>query len=90
VRENVCSVFVFAVRKEILLFLQTENLGQEFQQELQNKGFVRSLAILADLTSNLNVLNLKLQGKGHNISHRIGHIDGFRKKKIEDALQKTI
>jgi len=82
----------FALRKEILLFLQTENLGQEFQRELQDMGFIRSLAFLADLTSHLNVLNLKLQGKGQNISHLVGHIEGFRKKLklFEDALQKMI
>jgi len=53
-------------------------------------GFIRSLAFLADLTSHLNVLNLKLQGKGQNISHLVGHIEGFRKKLklFEDALQK--
>jgi hypothetical protein len=69
-----------ALRKEILLFFQTENLGQEFQRELQDMGFVRSLAFLADLTSHLNVLNLKLQGKGQNISHLVGHIEGFCKE----------
>jgi hypothetical protein len=68
-----------ALRKEITLFLHTENLGQEFQRELQDTGFIRSLAFLADLTSHLNVVNLKLQGKGQNISHLVGHIEGFRK-----------
>jgi hypothetical protein len=32
----------FVLRKEILLFLQTENLGQEFQRELQDMGFIHS------------------------------------------------
>jgi hypothetical protein len=34
---------------------------------------------------------LKLQGKGQNISHLVGHIEGFRKKLelFEDALQKN-
>jgi hypothetical protein len=76
-RENVCSVF--ALKKEILLFLQTEDLGQEFQRELQYMGFMRSLAFLADLTSYLNVLNLKSQGRGQTISHLVGHIEGFPK-----------
>jgi hypothetical protein len=35
-------------------------LGQEFQRELQDMGFIRSLVFLADLTCHLNVLNLKL------------------------------
>jgi hypothetical protein len=63
VRENVCSVLFIALRKEILQFLQTENLEQEFQRELQDMEFIRFLAVL-DLTSHLNVFNLNLQGKG--------------------------
>jgi hypothetical protein len=65
--------FLFALRKEILLFLQTENLKQEFQRELQGLRFTPSLAFLADLTSHLNILNLKLLGKRQNISHLVGH-----------------
>jgi hypothetical protein len=66
---------MFAAFVEILLFLQTENLGQEFWRELQDTGFIRSLASLANLTPHLNVLNFKLQGKGQNISHLVGHIE---------------
>jgi hypothetical protein len=43
-------------------------------------GFIRSLAFLVGLKSHLNALNLKLQDKGQNISHLVGHIKGFRKK----------
>jgi hypothetical protein len=52
-------------------------------------GFIRSLTFLADLTSNVNVLNLK--GKGNNISHLVGHTEGVHKrlKLFEDALQKN-
>jgi hypothetical protein len=45
VRENVCNVF--ELRKEILLFLQTESLGQEFQRGLHVMGFIRSLSFVA-------------------------------------------
>jgi hypothetical protein len=61
------AAFFFALRREILLFLQTENLGHEIRRKLKDKAFIRSLAFPADLTSHLNVLNLKLQGKGQNI-----------------------
>jgi hypothetical protein len=55
-----CAAF-FALRKEILLFLQTENLGKEFQGKLlQDMRFIHSLTFLADLTLHLNVLNFKL------------------------------
>jgi hypothetical protein len=63
VRENVCSV-LFALKKDILQFLQTKNLEQEFQRELQDMEFICFLAVLADLTSNLNIFNLNLQSKG--------------------------
>jgi hypothetical protein len=62
--EEKCLQRFFAPRKEIILYLQTENLGQEFQRELQDMGFICSLAFLADLTSHSNVLNLKYQDKG--------------------------
>jgi hypothetical protein len=55
-------------------------------------GVIRSLAFIADLRSHYMSLNLKLQSKGQNISHLIGHIEGLRKKLklFEDALQKMI
>jgi hypothetical protein len=36
------AVVFFVLRKEIFLFLQTENQGQEFQRELQGIGFMFS------------------------------------------------
>jgi hypothetical protein len=74
-----CLHWSFVPRKEIHLFLQTENLGQEFQRELHDMGFIRSLSFLADLSSRLNLLNFKLQGKVHNVCHLVGH-EGFCKK----------
>jgi hypothetical protein len=63
----------FALGKGSILFLETENLGQEFLRELQDMAFIHSLAFLADLTSDLNVLNLN-HGKGQNMSHLVGQI----------------
>jgi hypothetical protein len=53
--------------------------------------FLRSLAFLANLTPHFNALNLKLQGKGQNTSHLVGHIKRFHKeiKLFEDTLQKN-
>jgi hypothetical protein len=81
----------FCAIKEILLFRQTQNLGQEFQRELQDMGFICSADVLADLTSHLNVLNLKLQAKGRiYISSSRSHWRIPQKLKLfEDALQKN-
>jgi hypothetical protein len=87
-----CLQRIFSLRKEILLFHQTEHLGQESQRKLQDMEFIFSLAFLADLTSHLNTLNFKLQSKGQNISHLVGHIEGLRikLKLFDDVLQKVI
>jgi hypothetical protein len=66
-------------RDTCCLHNQTENMGQEFQRELQDIVFIRYLTCLADLTFLLNIMNLKLQGKWENISHLAGHIEIFRK-----------
>jgi hypothetical protein len=52
-------------------------------------GFIRSLVFRTNLTSDLNVQNLKFQGKGHNIYRLVSRIEGFRIKfkLFEDALQ---
>ena len=46
-------------------------------------------AFLTDMINHLDVLNLSLQGKGQNISHLVGHVEGFRSKLVlfTDCLQ---
>jgi hypothetical protein len=70
----------FAIRKGILLFLQTENLLQELQREVQDMGFIHFLTFLADLMSHLNVLNFKLQSKGQYMSDLVAYNEELRKK----------
>ena len=72
----------FGLRKEILSFLQTEQLSetQMYQTQLCDKNFLCSLAFLTDITMHLNVLNLRLQGRKQTISHLVGHIETFQKK----------
>ena len=72
----------FGLRKEILLFLQTEQLGetQMYQTQLCDKNFLCNLAFLTDMTMHLNVLNLNLQGRNQTISHLVGHIEAFQRK----------
>ena len=71
----------FALRKDILSFLQNEQLSNTelYQTQLQDRDFICSLAFLTDMTAHLNVLNLSLQGKQQNISQLVGHIEAFRK-----------
>jgi len=50
----------FALRNEVFEFLKSKNIGQQFYKDLQSTSFMKSLAFLTDLTSYLNILNLKL------------------------------
>ena len=83
----------FALRKEILYFLQseTEATTKEYQIQLSDDKFIGSLAFLTDISNHLNMLNLKLSGKKQFISQLVGHIEGFRKKLVlfKASLQKN-
>jgi len=70
----------FALRSEVFEFLKSKNIGQQFYEDLKIISFMKSLAFLTDLTSHLNILNLKLQGRGQNICQLFSNIEGFRKK----------
>ena len=74
----------FALRKEILYFMQseTEATTKEYQIKLSDDKFIGTLAFLTDISDHLNMLNLKLQGKKQFISQLIGHIDGFHMKLV--------
>ena len=85
--------YFFALRKEILYFLQseTETTTKEYQIQLSDDKFIGFLAFLTDIINHLNMLNLKLQGKKQFISQLVGHIEGFRKKLVlfKASLQKN-
>ena len=71
----------FALRREILFFLQDEVEGMEkYETLLSDEKFIASLAFITDFTSQLNILNKKLQQKDQNICQLFGHIEAFRKK----------
>ena len=54
----------FALRKEILFFLQDEAEGiEKYETLLSDAKFIASLAFITDFTSQLNILNKKLQQK---------------------------
>uniref|UniRef100_A0A6P7FFX5 General transcription factor II-I repeat domain-containing protein 2-like n=1 Tax=Diabrotica virgifera virgifera TaxID=50390 RepID=A0A6P7FFX5_DIAVI len=77
-----CLRNFFSLRKEIVLFFETEIVinTDVFITKLKNKTFFRELAFLTDITSHLNTLNLQLQGKNKTVSQLVSQIEIFRKK----------
>ncbi|GFS68449.1 general transcription factor II-I repeat domain-containing protein 2 [Trichonephila clavipes] len=77
-----CLERFFAVRKEVPLFLRNEIKPDTSEQQncMQDPLFLADLAFLTDMTQHLNELNLKLQGKGHNIANLYEYGNGFRSK----------
>ncbi|CAH1978757.1 unnamed protein product [Acanthoscelides obtectus] len=45
----------------------------ELENQMADAQFLADLAFLTDMTSHLNELNLKLQGKQQNIAKLFGH-----------------
>lgn len=47
---------------------------------LQNPGKMEAVAFLTDMTSHMNDLNLKLQGKGNTVYELISAVRAFQRK----------
>lgn len=77
-----CLERFFQIRKEIPAFLNqfVSSDTTQLEEDLQNTDFLKQLAFLTDITSHLNELNLKLQGRNQLVSDLIGNINGFRNK----------
>ena len=75
-RGNMLNRF-FHLRSEIKTFLETQNLQTP---ELSSEDWICDLAFLVDLTSYLNSLNLKLQGKDRLIINMIDDLKAFMDK----------
>lgn len=77
-----CLQRFLALRKEIPLFLKNDISSDtsELQDKMRDPQFLADLAFLTDMTQHLNELNLKLQGKNHNIANLYGNVNGFRNK----------
>ena len=67
----------YDLRSEIFTFME---MKWKTIPELNNDVWVQDLAFLVDLTSYLNDLNLKLQGKGQFIHQSYSHIKTFQNK----------
>ena len=75
-RAKVLKRFI-ALKDEITKFSETE--PQDFS-ELNDSSWNEDLFFLCDITSHLNDLNIKLQGKGKLVFDLLGAVNGFRVK----------
>ena len=53
---------------------------EKYETLLSDEKFIASLAFIIDFTSQLNILNKKLQQKDQNICQLFGHIEAFQNK----------
>ncbi|KZC15100.1 General transcription factor II-I repeat domain-containing protein 2 [Dufourea novaeangliae] len=67
----------FKLLDEIIIFLETENYECA---ELKDGQWIKDLAFSVDITSHLNQLNLKLQGKNHVVTTLFDNINAFKQK----------
>ena len=67
----------YELREEVFVFMEMKGKSVS---KLQNEDWVRDLAFLVDLTSYLNELNLKLQGRDQLVHDLYKHIKVFQTK----------
>ncbi len=73
---------VWSIRREVAYFL-TELVSQkatQFSLFLENKKQMDNVAFLVDITSHLNELNLRLQGKDNSICELVTAVRSFQRK----------
>ena len=66
------------MQKEIATFLRQKNLP--YADQLFDPRWLARLALLSDITTQLNVLNVKLQGKYILVTDKHAHITAFEVK----------
>ena len=67
----------FELREEICQFMESK--GKD-TTELRDKKFLCEVAFLCDISTHLNDLNLKLQGRGHIICDMYSEVKAFKNK----------
>lgn len=81
---------LWSIRKEIAAFLaeQTSQKATQFSL-LKDEKKMDNVAFLVDITSHLNELNLKLQGKNNSICELMTAVRSFQRKLevFKDDLQ---
>jgi len=72
----------WAIRKELQVFLseQKSAKAKQFMEFMQNEEKMDAVAFLADITSHLNDLNLKLQGKNNTVCELMSAVRAFQRK----------
>lgn len=72
----------WVVRNEIKMFVAQlkKNKARWFSQFLEDERKINIMAFLVDITSHLNDLNLKLQGKNNSVCDLVAAIQSFQRK----------
>lgn len=72
----------WAIRNELQLFLSQQKSAKAklFMDFLQNPEKMEAVAFLTDMTSHMNDLNLKLQGKGYTVYELMSAVRAFQRK----------
>ncbi|XP_054864535.1 zinc finger BED domain-containing protein 5-like [Amphiprion ocellaris] len=68
----------YELRAEIAAFLSQNN--SPLADVFSSKGWLALVAYLTDIFEHLNMLNVSVQGRGHNILEQRDKIDAFKKK----------
>lgn len=71
----------WAVRKDLEMFLSEQNNAQakQYLDILQDNDNMELVAVLVDITSHLNELNLKLQGQGNTVCDLMAAVRAFER-----------
>lgn len=72
----------WAIRNELQVFLSEQKSAKAklFMDFLQNPEKMAAVAFLTDITSHLNNLNLKLQGKNNTVCELMSAVWAFQRK----------
>jgi hypothetical protein len=72
------------LKEEVHQYLQTlsSEKAAGFADKLNNENFMQIVAFLCDIFQYLNDLNVKLQGRKHNVADLIENISAFRSKLV--------
>lgn len=77
-----CLERFFALRSEIPLFLEDSACSDmsAYCRKLKDTAFLCDMAFLTDITSHLNNLNTKLQGRDQTVCDLYAHMTAFQRK----------